>query len=127
MGGSSEKTADTGKELSRLVQSLSTAWREGEVRPTHRKRAGGPRAWRTRRDPFEQVWPLAEQWLNEQPDASAKDLFGRLQAQALEPFAPGQLRTLQRRVKQWRTEIARQLVFGSGFETAERPDVPTEQ
>jgi len=27
-------------------------------------------------------------------------------------FPPGQLRTLQRRVKQWRTEIARRLVLG---------------
>jgi len=38
--------------------SLSTAWRDGEVRPTHRKRATGPRTWRTRTDPFEKVWPL---------------------------------------------------------------------
>jgi len=29
-----------------------------------------------------------------------------------EPFQPGQLRTLQRRVKEWRTNIARQLVLG---------------
>jgi hypothetical protein len=68
-----------------------------------------------------------EQWLNEQPDATAKSLFHRLQAQGPEPFQPGQRRTLQRRVKQWRTEIVRQLVFASGLETAERPDVPTEQ
>jgi hypothetical protein len=35
-----------------------TAWRDGEVRPTHRKPYTGPRAWRTRADPFEAVWPL---------------------------------------------------------------------
>lgn len=29
-----------------------------------------------------------------------------------EPFQPGQLRTLQRRVKEWRTAIARRLVLG---------------
>jgi hypothetical protein len=125
--GSREKSADTRQELSRFVESLSTAWREGEVRPTHRRQSSGPRAWRTRLDPFEKVWPLVEQWLNEQPDATAKSLFYRLQAQGRAPFQPGQLRTLQRRVKQWRTEIARKLVFGSGLETAERPDVPTEQ
>src|SRR5689334_3453593 len=50
--------------------------------------------------------------LNEQPDANAKDLFHRLRESMPGAFAPGQLRTLQRRVKQWRSEIARQLVFG---------------
>lgn len=123
VGGSGGKTADTSQELSRFVESLSTAWREGEVRPTHRKQSSGPRAWRTRLDPFEKVWPLVEQWLNEQPDTTAKDLFHRLQAQLSEPFQPGQLRTLQRRVKQWRSEIARKLVLGAGLETAECADV----
>ncbi|HZC36953.1 MAG TPA: transposase family protein [Chthoniobacterales bacterium] len=132
VGGSSEKTAashtaDSNTELSRFVQSLSTAWRDGEVRPTHRKRASGPRTWRTRRDPFEQVWPLVEQWLHEQPDTTAKDLFFRLQAEAPEPFAPGQLRTLQRRVKQWRSEIARQLVLGSGLEIPRCADILVDQ
>lgn len=64
--------------------------------------------------PFEEVWPLIEQWLNEQPDATAKALFQRLQAQTPTPFAPGQLRTLQRRVKEWRTAMARRLVLGAG-------------
>ncbi len=56
----------------------------------------------------------------------AKDLFCQLQAEASEPFAPDQLRTLQRRVKQWRTEIVRRLVFDSGLETAEEFNVPAE-
>jgi hypothetical protein len=33
-------------------------------------------------------------------------------------FDPGQLRTLQRRVKEWHTEIARRLVFGADPEAA---------
>jgi hypothetical protein len=98
--------------LSGFVASLSTAWRDGEVRPTHRKRTNGPRNYRTRVDPFEAVWPQVLQWLHEQPDANAKDLFLRLQESKSSAFPPGQLRTLQRRVKQWRSEIARQLVFG---------------
>ena len=68
-------------------------------------------------DPFESVWPQVEQWLNEQPDANAKELFLRLQGSMGGAFAPGQLRTLQRRVKQWRSEIARQLVLGLETET----------
>ncbi len=124
--GRDRKTAsEASQALSHFVKSFSTAWRDGEVRPTHRKHSGR-RAWRTRLDPFEKVWPLVEQWLNEQPDTTAKDLFHRLQAQLSEPFQPGQLRTLQRRVKQWRGEIARQLVLGSGPEAAERADVLVE-
>jgi hypothetical protein len=68
-------------------------------------------------DPFEAVWPQVQQWLNEQPDANAKELFLRLQGSMVGAFAPGQLRTLQRRVKQWRSETARQLVLGLGSET----------
>ena len=106
------EAAQSSPELSGFVASLSTVWRDGEVRPTHRKRSNGPRTYRTRVDPFETVWPLVQQWLNEQPDANAKELFLRLQESMAGTFAPGQLRTLQRRVKQWRSEIARQLVLG---------------
>jgi len=103
-------------DLSGFVDSLSTAWRDGEVRPTHRKRRSGPRTYRTRVDPFEAVWPQVQQWLTDQPDTNAKELFFRLQKCTPGAFAPGQLRTLQRRVKQWRSEIARQLVLGLDFE-----------
>jgi hypothetical protein len=126
VGSSGEKSVDTSQELSRFLESLSTAWREGEVRPTHRRQSSVPRTWRTRLDPFGKVWPLVEQWLDEQPDTTAKDLFHRLQTEVSEPFQPGQLRTLQRRVKQWRGEIARQLVLSSGLEAAECADVLVE-
>jgi hypothetical protein len=106
------ETAQAPQELSGFVASLSTVWRDGEVRPTHRKRSTGPRSYRTRADPFETVWPQVQQWLNERPEANAKDLFLRLQECMPGAFPPGQLRTLQRRVKQWRSEIARQLVLG---------------
>jgi len=112
VGCQTEKPTETSQDLSRFIASLSVAWRDGEVRPTHRKQYTGPRAWRTRADPFEAVWPLVEQWLNDQPDANAKDIFLRLRTQLPDSFEPGQLRTLQRRVKEWRTAIARKLVLG---------------
>jgi hypothetical protein len=102
--------------LKRFVDSLSTAWKGGEVRPTHRKPRTGPRTWRTRVDPFEQTWVLVEKWLDQQPDANAKELFRRLQH--TDPTIPdNQLRTLQRRVREWRTAVARRLVVGS-FDSA---------
>jgi hypothetical protein len=39
-------------------------------------------------------------------------------------FTPGQLRTLQRRVKQWRSEIARQLVLGLECQADMHGDMP---
>jgi hypothetical protein len=39
-------------------------------------------------------------------------IFQQLQETMPEPFQPGQLRTLQRRVTEWRTAIARRLVLG---------------
>jgi hypothetical protein len=100
------------RSLDKFVGSLSIAWKTGEVRPTHRKPTSGPRPWRTRIDPFETTWPIVEQWLNEQPDANAKVLLHRLQE--MDPTIPAnQLRTLQRRVREWRTAVARRLVVGA--------------
>jgi hypothetical protein len=79
VGVAKAETAPSTTELSAFVANLSTVWRDGEVRPTHRRRTNGPRTYRTRADPFEAVWPQVQQWLNEQPDANAKDLFLRLQ------------------------------------------------
>ncbi len=111
-GAVPQTSGETSQELTRFIESLATAWREGETRPTHRKPNTGPRPWRTRADPFENAWPVVEEWLNEHPDANAKGIFLRLQAHMPDAFTPGQLRTLQRRVKQWRTEVARKLVLG---------------
>ena len=58
-------------------------------------------------------WSTVERWLEEQPHATAKGLFQRLREETNIPFDPGQLRMLQRRVKEWRTEIARRLIFGA--------------
>jgi integrase-like protein len=119
LGAETKPSEVTSVGVQHFVKSLSTAWRDGEVRATHRKRpsARGPRTWRTRQDPFEKVQPLIEQWLNEKPDINAKDLFHLIQEHSSEQFQPGQLRTLQRQVKQWRSEIVRQLLLGSENES----------
>jgi hypothetical protein len=60
------------------------------------------RNWRTREDPFNDVWePLRDQ-LEVNPGLEAKTLFATLQRDHPGRFADGQLRTLQRRVKIWR-------------------------
>lgn len=98
-------------DLDRFLRSLAMAWKGGEVRPTHRTGPKPPRHWRTRADPFESVWARVLVWLEAEPDRTAKELLLRLQQECPGEFADGQLRTLQRRVKQWRSLAARRLVF----------------
>src|SRR4029079_11144529 len=61
-----------------------------------------PRDWRTRPDPFEEHWPEIETRLRATPELEAKTVFELLQEQHPGRYEDGQLRTLQRRVKQWR-------------------------
>ena len=99
-------------DLDRFLRSLATAWKDGEVRPTHRVGPKPERHWRTRPDPFEAVWPRVVTWLETEPDRTAKELLQRLQAEGAE-CSHRQLRTLQRRVKEWRSLAARRLVFAT--------------
>ena len=98
-------------DLERFLQTLASAWKQGEVRPTHRSAPKPARHWRTRADPFEAEWPTVVLWLNAEPDCTAKKLFDRLREEYPGKFRKGQLRTLQRRVKDWRAAEARRLVF----------------
>jgi hypothetical protein len=98
-------------DLDRFLESLAHAWRDGEVRPTHRPGPKPPRHWRTRVDPFDDVWPNVVAWLEQQPDRTAKELFARLCDASPGRFPDGQLRTLQRRVREWRRLAARRLLF----------------
>jgi hypothetical protein len=100
------------EDLQRFLMGLSTAWQAGEVRPTHLNRKRSPHDWRTRADPFETTWPTVFAWLEETPEQTAKALFRRLQSEHPNLFPDHQLRTLQRRVRQWRMQRARRLVFG---------------
>jgi hypothetical protein len=98
-------------DLERFLASLATAWMAGEVRPTHQRKPAMERYWRTREDPFELVWPKVLVWLESEQDCTAKELFTRLCEEHPSTFQSGQLRTLQRRVKEWRKVAARRLIF----------------
>jgi hypothetical protein len=96
--------------LEEFLAALPDMWREGEVRPTHRSVAPSPRHCRTHKDPFESVWPEILLWLQADPEATAKSLLARLQQAYPDQFPDGQLRTLQRRIRDWRRVMARTLV-----------------
>jgi hypothetical protein len=76
------------------------------------------RNWRTREDPFMDVWEPIREQLSLNPGLEAKTLFEILQKDHPGRFAEGQLRTLQRRIKIWRlTEgPAREVFFAQRHE-----------
>lgn len=98
--------------LDMFLAGLRTAWKEGEVRPTSRPAAKPVRWWRSRRDPFEASSLLLKRWFEAEPEKTARQFLERLQAQYPGTYTDGLLRTLQRRLKVWRREAARRMVFG---------------
>jgi hypothetical protein len=63
-----------------------------------------PRTWRTREDPFAEDWEEIAERLAQAPELEAKALFEELMGRRPGRYEEGQVRTLQRRVKQWRAE-----------------------
>ena len=98
------------EDLQAFLSRLPELWKDGEVRPTHRKSAT-TRNWRTHPDDFAEVWPEVLQWIQAEPDATGKSVFSRLQEAYPGRFTDGQLRTLQRRISEWRRSMARELVI----------------
>jgi hypothetical protein len=80
-----EKTARKYRDLGRLPS---------EVAPE--------RTWRTREDPFAEVWPEVHEQLQEAPGLEAKTLLVWLQGKYPGKFDDSQLRSFQRGVKRWR-------------------------
>jgi hypothetical protein len=61
-----------------------------------------PRTWRTREDPFQDVWLELRERLELNPGLQAKTLFEDLQRRFPGRFPDTQLRTLQRKIKAWK-------------------------
>jgi hypothetical protein len=90
-----------------------SAMKTGMDRKTARKYLTDPerlsqpqaaRTWRTRSDPLATVWQEAQRRLQAAPELEAQALFEHLQMLYPEQVREGQLRTFQRRVRQWRLE-----------------------
>jgi hypothetical protein len=60
------------------------------------------RKYRTRKDPFGDDWAKLEEMLTAAPELEAKTLFEWLNEEKPNKYQEGQLRTLQRRVADWR-------------------------
>src|SRR5262245_52081714 len=84
-----------------MSERTARTWKEGLL-PSATKKA---RVWRTRADPFAEVWrshivPLLER--DEERVLEARTLLGELEKKRPGCFSTAQLRTLQRRVREWR-------------------------
>jgi hypothetical protein len=94
-----------------FLAGLRTAWKEGDVRPTARAKPKQKRG-RRRPDPLVAVTVQLRGWFEAEPWRTARELLERLQAAHPGAYPDGLLRTLQRRLKIWRSEQAHAMVFG---------------
>ncbi len=111
-GDGHRRTSQEVKRLSKMEQNQEiAAAKAGMDAKTARKylregrlpsEARLDRTWRTRPDPFTEVWEEVRQLVEANPGLEAKTLFEALQREHQGRFADGQLRTLQRRLKHWR-------------------------
>lgn len=99
------------RERNQRVSITMSSMKAGMTRNTARKylrqsdpteQVREPHTWRTRSDPLDGIWGHAETMLGKAPELEAKALFEHLSGQQQEVMDAGQLRTFQRRVRQWR-------------------------
>lgn len=102
------------RQLRKLLANGETlsraAWKTGMDPKTARKYRDGKlpseratgHTWRTREDPFDEIWEEVHEQLAENPGLQAKTLFEWLGRKYPGRFDDGQLRTFQRGVKRWR-------------------------
>ena len=93
---------DHGLGLSSTVETSAKAQKR-KYRRT--RKSLGPRTYRTHPDPFEDVKIELHQWFLEAPDRTAKSLLRQLQERYPGRYPDNQLRTLQRRLRVWRSQM----------------------
>jgi len=94
-----ETTLANAADRANIDEKTARKYRDSDLLPSQRR---VPHAWRTREDPFQDVWPELEVQLRLNPGLQAKTLFLDLQRRFPGRFPDVQLRTLQRRIKRWR-------------------------
>ena len=87
-----------------MDEKTARKYRDSEGLPSQRTR---PRTWRTRLDPFVDIWPEVQERLEAEPRLRAVTLWGWLEDRYPGRFAPSQRRTFERRVRHWRARHGR--------------------
>jgi len=86
-----------------MDEKTARKYRDSDKLPSEIKVARN-RDWKTREDQFAEVWGGVEPLLELNPGLEAKTIFEYLQRKSPGCFEDGQLRTFQRRVKNWRAK-----------------------
>jgi len=95
------KTLEAAASAAGMSERTARKWQRGPL-PSGTKK---PRTWRTRRDPFTEVWSSEIEPLllaDQDGKLEAKTILDELCRRRPGEFEAGHLRTLQRRVRQWR-------------------------
>ena len=95
------KTVAAAAAAAGMSERSAHSWKRGRLPSETRE----PRSWRTRADPFGDVWetdvvPLLR--VDTESALEATTILGELQRRHGDAYGPGQLRTLQRRLHEWR-------------------------
>ncbi len=95
MGMSKTSMADkTNMDIKTAKKYLDLNKLPGQIKVDHN--------WRTRKDPFEEIWEESKELLETNPGLEAKSLFEYFQKKYSGKFPDGQLRTFQRKIKTWK-------------------------
>jgi hypothetical protein len=93
------KTLAASARMTEMDEKTARGYRDDKRLPSQRK---STRKYRTRIDPFEQVWSTVEQKLQAEPRLQAKTVFDWLQETYPGKFLSSMRRTFERRVAKWR-------------------------
>jgi hypothetical protein len=116
-----EQASKEQRSLNRFLRNLQLLWQESQPLPEPKqKRRYTPR----RRTLFAEHQEQIEQWLESEANTHAAEILRRLMALAPGSYHEGQLRSMERRVKEWRTARAERLLgvmrsAGKGTQTVE--------
>jgi len=86
--------------MAEMSEKTARKYRDDDILPSQQT---SERTYRTRIDPFEDVWPEVQLRLESEPRLRAKTLFEWLQQQQPGQFPDSTRRTFERRVAEWRS------------------------
>ncbi len=94
-----EKTLASAAAKADMDEKTARKYKRLRMLPSEVKK---PHTWRTRKDPFDSVWEHVSSLLGVNSGLFGKTIFQYLQREYPGKFADGQIRTLQRKIKNWR-------------------------
>lgn len=93
-------------DLPRFAANPKVAWKNGEIRPTHRRPYRRNKPWPKRHSIYEPFEAQIKEWLREEPALSAANVLQHLIDIDPARFKAKNIRMVQRLVKTWRMEMA---------------------